>query len=68
MKVNRYVNSGWWEPKSISQVAPMLCLKKKDNHLRTVIDAYQRNENTVKDMMPLPDQEVICEDVVRGKV
>jgi hypothetical protein len=67
-KVNRYVNSGWWEPKSVSQAAPMLCLKKKDNHLRTVIDARQRNENTIKDVTPLPDQEVIREDVARGKI
>ncbi|KAF8219725.1 hypothetical protein L208DRAFT_1338271 [Tricholoma matsutake] len=32
-KVNRYANSGWWEPKSVSQAAPMLCVRKKDNCL-----------------------------------
>jgi hypothetical protein len=46
----------------------MLCLKKKDNHLQMVIDAHQQNENTVKDVTPLPDQEVIRENVARGKV
>ncbi|KAF8223419.1 hypothetical protein L208DRAFT_1316812, partial [Tricholoma matsutake] len=27
-KINRYVNAGWWEPQSVSQAAPMLCLNK----------------------------------------
>ena len=67
-KVNRYVNAGWWELKSVPQAAPMLCVRKKDNRLRTVIDARQRNENTVKDVTPLPDQEVIREDMARGKI
>ena len=58
-KVKRYVNAGWWEPKSVSQAAPMLCVRKKDNCLWTVVNARQCNENTVKDIMPLPDQEVI---------
>lgn len=67
-KINRYVNAGWWEPLSVPQAAPMLCLPKKDGHLRTVVDARQRNDNTVKDVTPLPDQEVIREDVARGKI
>jgi hypothetical protein len=46
----------------------MLCIRKKDSHLRTVVDARQRNENTVKDITPLPDQEVIREDVARGRI
>jgi hypothetical protein len=46
----------------------MLCLKKKDNHLQMVIDAWQRNENTIKDVTPLPDQEVIWEDMARGRI
>ncbi|KAF8221237.1 hypothetical protein L208DRAFT_1534276 [Tricholoma matsutake] len=32
-KVNRYANAGWWEPKLVPQVAPMLCIRKKDNRL-----------------------------------
>ena len=63
MKVNRYINAGWWEPKSVSQAALMLCIRKKDNCLWTVVDACQRNENMVKDVTPLPDQEVIQEDI-----
>jgi hypothetical protein len=32
-KINRYVNAGWWEPRSVNQAAPMLCLNKKDGRL-----------------------------------
>ena len=67
-KINRYVNSGWWEPKSVSQVALMLCLKKEDNHLQMVINAQQQNKNTIKDVTPLLDPEVIHKDVARGKI
>jgi hypothetical protein len=67
-KINRYINAGWWEPRSVSQAAPMLCVNKKDGKLRTVIDAWQRNENTIKDVTPLPDQDMIREDVARGKI
>ena len=62
-KVNWYVDSGWWEPKSIAQAAPLLCIPKRDGRLRTAIDARQRNNNTIKDVTPLPDQDIIQEDV-----
>jgi hypothetical protein len=32
-----------------------------------VVDARQRNDNTLKDVTPLPDQDVIREDVARAK-
>jgi hypothetical protein len=67
-KVNRYIKAGWWEPKPVNQAAPMLCIHKKDKHLRTVVDAQQQNDNTVKDIMPLPDQEVIQEDMAQAKI
>ncbi len=41
------------------QAVPLMCIPKKDEHLRTVIDARQRNENMVKDVTPLPDQEKV---------
>jgi hypothetical protein len=66
-KINHYVEAGWWEPKSISQAAPLLSIWKKDTKLRTVIDACQCNNNTIKDVTPLLDQEVIREDVARAK-
>ena len=65
-KINRYVDSGWWEPKSVPQAAPLLCVQKKDAKLRTVVNARQRNDNTVKDITLLPDQEVIWEDVTHA--
>jgi hypothetical protein len=37
-KINRYVNAGWWEPRAVNQAAPMLCIRKKDTKLRTVVD------------------------------
>ncbi len=52
---------------SASQAASMLCLPKKDRHLWTVVDCRQRNENTVKDVTPMPDQDGIREDVARAK-
>jgi len=66
-KINRYVNAGWWEPRSVTQAAPLLCIPKKDGKLRTVVDARRWNDNTVKDVTPLPDQEVIREDVAQAK-
>jgi len=66
-KLNRYVNAKWWVPATGTQALPLMCIPKKDGHIRMVIDARQRNENTVKDVTPLPDQEVIREDVARGK-
>ena len=38
------------------------------NKLRTVVDGQQRNDNTIKDVTPLPDQDVICLDVARAKI
>ncbi len=58
-KINRYVNAGWWEPKTATQAVPLMCIPKKDGHLQTVIDARQCNENMVKDVTLLPDQEII---------
>ena len=66
-KLNRYVNAGWWKEHPTSQAAPLMCIPKKDGRLRTVVDARQRNDNTVKDVTPLPDQEAIREDVARAK-
>jgi len=62
-KLNRYIRANWWEPRTTPQAAPLLCVPKKNNKLRTVIDARQRNDNTLKDVTPLPDQEIIRKDV-----
>ena len=62
------MDAGWWEPQYVKQAAPLLCIQKKDGKLRTVVDARQWNDNTVKDVTPLPDQEVIREDIVQAKI
>jgi hypothetical protein len=38
-KINRYVDTGWWEPRVVSQAVHMLCIPKKDAKLCTVVDA-----------------------------
>ena len=37
-KIARYTRVGWWEQAQAEQAAPMLCVRKKTNKLRTVID------------------------------
>ena len=67
-KINQYVKAGWWEPRMVNQVAPMLCIPKKDSNLCTVVDGWQWNKNMIKDVTSLPDQEIIWEDVAQAKI
>ncbi|KAF8221800.1 hypothetical protein L208DRAFT_1326009 [Tricholoma matsutake] len=62
-KVVEYCRAGWWCPARVEQAAPMLVVPKKSGVLRTVINAVKRNVNTVKDVTPFPDQDMICLDV-----
>ena len=32
-KLNRYINAGWWEPRTATQAAPLMCIHKKDGRL-----------------------------------
>ena len=66
-KINKYTNALWWKAASVQQAAPLLCVAKKNGKLRTVVDCRQRNDNTVKDVTPLPDQDLIRMDVARAK-
>ena len=66
-KLRTYVDAGWWIPKAVPQAAPLLCIPKKSGKLRTVVDCRQRNDNTVKDVTPFPDQDQIRMDVARAK-
>jgi hypothetical protein len=67
-KITRYTRAGWWESVQTDQAAPMLCIPKKNGKLRTAIDCRKRNDNTVKDVTPFPDQDQIRLDVARAKV
>ena len=66
-KVGRYTAAGWWKPTSTPQAAPMLYIPKKSGKLWTVVDCHKCNENTVKDVTPLPDQDRIHMDVAQAK-
>ena len=62
----------WWEPCAADQATFLLCIPKKDSTPHTALDTCQQNDNTVKDVTPLPDQEVICKDIawacIRSKI
>ena len=45
----------------------MLCLVKKSGDIRTVFDLRPRNDNTVKDVTPFPDQDTIRNDIARAR-
>ena len=66
-KIKKYTESLWWQMTTTTQAAPLLCVAKKNGKLRTVVDARQRNDNTVKDVTPLPDQDTIRMDVARAR-
>lgn len=66
-KIIRYTKAGWWEERTTSQAAPMLCIPKKSGKLRTVIDCRKRNDNTWKDITPFPDQDQIRQDVAAAR-
>lgn len=67
-KLKRYTDALWWQRRNTAvQAAPLMCVLKKDGKIRTVVDCRQRNDNTVKDLTPLPDQDQIRMDVARAK-
>jgi hypothetical protein len=65
-KVERYIRAKWWVPKQTSNTVPLLCIPKKNGKLRTAMDCRQRNDNTIKDVTPFPDQDAIRHDVARA--
>jgi hypothetical protein len=67
-KINCYTTAGWWAQTTAPSAPPMLCIPKKSGKLRTAIDLRERNNNTIHDVTPLPDQERIRNDVARAKV
>ena len=68
-KTQRYINAGWWTLSHGRNAIPLLCIPKAgaELKLRTVIDARERNANTVIDTMPLPNQDLIREAVALHK-
>ena len=66
-KIQQYMEAGGWDMKSTPQAAPMLCIPKKNGKLRTVVDCWHRNDNTIKDITLFPNQDWIRMDVTRAK-
>ena len=67
-KLIQYEQAGWWVRNTTEQAAPMMCIPKKNGKIRTVVDLRKRNDNTVRDVTPLPDQDQIRTDVARAKI
>ena len=65
-KNERYTTAQWWIPAVAHQAVPMLCIPKKNGKLHTVFDLREQNNNTVKDMTPFPDQDIIHNDMARA--
>jgi Reverse transcriptase (RNA-dependent DNA polymerase) len=62
------MKAGWWVPTNTRQAIPMLSIPKKNGTLRTVFDMRLQNENTVKDLTPFPDQDIIWNDIARAPI
>jgi hypothetical protein len=62
-KIDCYQAAGWWEEKNVPQASLLLCIPKKDGRLCTVVDCHECNLNTVKDLTPFPDQDMIWNNV-----
>jgi Reverse transcriptase (RNA-dependent DNA polymerase) len=65
-KIERYTTAEWWVPAVAHQAVPMLFIPKKNGTLRTVFDLREQNKNTVKDVTPFPDQDIIRNDIARA--
>jgi hypothetical protein len=68
-KMQHYVNVGWWKLVHSKNAVPLLCIPKICAELKlcTVIDACERNANTVLNAMLLPNQDMIREAVASHK-
>jgi hypothetical protein len=64
-KTECYIKAGWWKLAHSQNASPLLAIPKicVELKLHTVIDARERNANTVIDSTPLPNQDMIREAV-----
>jgi hypothetical protein len=68
-KLNRYAASGIWLSQPVEQASTLMCVPKNPKNtdlLRTVVDLREKNDNTVKDLTPFPDQDMIRSDVAKA--
>ena len=66
-KVNRYLEAGVWVRTSLPSHTLMMVVFKKSGAIRTVINGRLRNDNTIVDVMPMPDQETIRSNLARAR-
>ena len=68
-KTHRYLKAGWWKLAHGRNALPLLAIPKAgpELKLRTVVDARERNANTIIDSTPLPNQDLIREAVASHK-
>jgi hypothetical protein len=66
-KVDRYLKAGVWIRTSLPSHTLMMVVFKKSGAICTVIDGHQRNDNTIVDVTPMPDQETIRHDLARAR-
>ncbi|KAF8233082.1 hypothetical protein L208DRAFT_1148457, partial [Tricholoma matsutake] len=66
-KIDKYCHAGWWQPVQAEQAAPMLVIPKKNGAIQTVVNAKRQNDNTIKNVTPFPDQDLIRLDVAWAK-
>ena len=65
-KIDHYIQASWWQEKNVPHASPLLCIPKKDRRLHTVVDCCEHNLNTVKDLMPFLDQDMIHSDIAQA--
>ncbi|KAF8237567.1 hypothetical protein L208DRAFT_1038285, partial [Tricholoma matsutake] len=66
-KIDQYCHAGWWRPGQVEQAAPMLVVSKKNGAIQTVVNTKRWNDNTVKNLTPFPDQDLIRLDMAWAK-
>jgi hypothetical protein len=64
-KIEKYTKAAWWKESNLELASPLLRIQKK-SRLLTVVDARERNANTVKDLTPFPNQDTIRTPLAAG--
>lgn len=62
-KIEKYCHAGWWQPAQVEQPAPMLVVPKRNGAIQMVVNTKKWNDNTVKNVIPFPDQDLIHLDM-----
>lgn len=69
-KIDSYVMQGLWKKVAVNSAPPLLAIPKPKADglkLRAVVDKRSINDNTIKDLTPFPDQNIIRRDFARAQ-